>query len=119
MKRARKITKIRERRAIRARAKIFGTSARPRLSVFRSNRATYCQLIDDTKGITIASASSRDKEFGTAKGKANLAHKLGEKIAKLAADKKVLAVVFDRGSYKYHGRVKAVADGARAGGLKV
>ena len=93
-------------RARRARAKFFGTSQRPRLSVFRSNKFIYVQLIDDENGKTLVAAKS-DKSEG-----------LGQEIAKKAKELKIDTVVFDRGSYQYHGRVKAVADGAREGGLK-
>lgn len=100
----------------RTRAKISGTGERPRLSVFRSNSAIYAQLIDDQKGITIAGISEKNIE---AKGtKSEKSKQLGIHIAKLAKEKKINLVVFDRGRYKYHGRVKAVAEGAREGGLE-
>jgi large subunit ribosomal protein L18 len=99
----------------RIRAKIRGTSARPRLAVYRSLKRMTVQLIDDDAGKTIAAASTRD-------AKATLsvdgAKKLGELIAGKAKDKKITAVVFDRSGYKYHGRVKALADAAREGGLQ-
>ncbi|MDI3496336.1 MAG: large subunit ribosomal protein [Patescibacteria group bacterium] len=104
------------RRHGRVRVKISGTAKRPRLSVFRSNRGMYLQLIDDNEGKTLVSAASREiKEKGK---KIELSFKLGKLIAEKAKKQKIEAVVFDRGSYKYHGRVKAVADGAREGGLK-
>ena len=98
------------RRHKRVRAKIFGASKRPRLCVFRSNKYIYAQLINDEKGAIIASA----------KGGLNIkeAKKVGESIAKKALGNKIDKVVFDRGGYKYHGRVKALADGAREAGLK-
>ena len=103
----------------RTRSKIKGTSQRPRLSVFRSNRYTCVQLIDDASGQTMASASTREM---TIKGKekeknTSLSYKLGEIIAQKAIEKGVKEAVFDRGDYKYHGRVKALAEGAREGGL--
>lgn len=112
--------KMRERRKARARARIFGTAEAPRLSVFRSNRASYAQLIDDDKGITIVSASA--KELSAAdrkKPKIAQAGLVGEMLGKRAVEKGVLKAVFDRGPYKYHGRVAAVADGARKGGLSI
>lgn len=106
-----------DQRARRTRAKIRGTAERPRLSVFRSNQHFYAQLIDDTKGVTIAAVS--DKELGTKVTHitVDMAKDLGTRMAKVAQDKGVKAVVFDRGSYRYHGRVEAFATGAREGGL--
>ncbi len=101
----------------RARAKVFGTSEKPRLSVFRSNKYTYAQLIDDVKGNTIASASTL--EIGKKGKKAQLAKELGTLIAEKAKKAGVKNAVFNRSMYKYHGRVKAVAEGAREGGLKI
>lgn len=106
----------RKRRAGRARARIRGTSERPRLSVFRSNTAIYAQLIDDEAGKTILSISSRGMKGE--KGKAALAEKVGESLAKKATEKGIKKVVFDRGRYLYHGRVKALAESARKGGLQ-
>ncbi len=104
------------RRHARVRAKIVGTASRPRLSVFRSNRGMFLQLIDDASGKTIASASTIEVK---AKGKkVEISKELGKMIAEKAAAKKITAVVFDRGAYKYHGRVQAVAEGAREGGLQ-
>ncbi|MBP6913512.1 MAG: 50S ribosomal protein L18 [Candidatus Levybacteria bacterium] len=113
-----KIKKIRiERRKLRTRKKIISMSTLPRLSIFRSNVKVYAQIIDDKKGVTLVSAN--EKELKDAEGtKINKSEKLGELIAKKAIDKKIEAVVFDKGSYRYHGRVKAFADGARKGGLK-
>jgi len=96
------------------RAKIFGTEERPRLSVFKSNNYIYAQVIDDKKNITIVSASDMKIEKGS---KIEKATKTGEEVAKLALAKGVKAVVFDRNGFKYTGRVKALADGARQGGL--
>lgn len=117
----------RVRRHKRIRAIIKGTSKRPRLSVFRSNTHIYAQLIDDIKGITLFSVSDIEKpkiKKEKSKGKENLndkkmsAFKAGEILAKKAVEKGIGAVVFDRGGYKYHGRIKALADGAKQGGLK-
>ena len=105
-----------ERRHGRVRANVSGTITRPRLSVFRSNKGMYIQLINDEEGKTLVSASVKEiKKKGT---KVELAKELGLLIAEKAKKAKVTEVVFDRGSYQYHGRVKAVADGAREGGLK-
>ncbi len=116
------LNKIRERRKRRTRAKIFGTNDKPRLSVFRSNRYTYAQLIDDSVGKTIVGASTRELEKSKAKGqksKVLLSEQLGELIAKKAVEKGIKKAVFDRGKYKYHGRIKAVAESARKGGLQL
>lgn len=102
----------------RIRRKVEGTATRPRLSVYRSNKQIYCQLIDDLKGITLASASSQDDGVSGA-NKTEVARKVGELIASRANALQVQEVVFDRGGYLYHGRVKALADGARSGGLKL
>ncbi len=111
-----------ERRHKRVRAKISGTAARPRLSVFRSNRGMFLQLIDDERGVTLASASVLEiKPAKGAKdegGKVARSQELGKLLASKAKDKKITKVVFDRGAYKYHGRVKAAAEGAREGGLE-
>lgn len=104
------------RRRGRVRVKISGTASRPRLSVFRSNRGMFVQLIDDENGKTLASARTQEvKEKGA---KTELSFALGKMLAEKAQAKKISEVVFDRSSYKYHGRVKAVAEGAREGGLK-
>lgn len=109
----------RQKRHARVRAKLSGTEARPRLNVFRSNQHIYAQLIDDVKGVTLASASTLDKEFGTeATSNAAAAQKVGELIAKRAIEKGYKTVVFDRGGYLFHGRVKALADAARENGLE-
>jgi large subunit ribosomal protein L18 len=101
------------------RNKISGETSRPRLSVFRSNTEIYAQLIDDIKGQTLASASSRDKDIVAHKGNKTEKSKLvGTAIARKATELGLKEVVFDRGGYLYHGRVKAVADGAREAGLK-
>lgn len=100
----------------RVRAKAEGTAAKPRLCVFRSNQFIYAQLIDDTTGKTILAAND-----STTKGKekkVDSSKKVGLEIAKLAIEKKITEVIFDRGGNKYHGRVKALAEGAREGGLK-
>lgn len=100
------------------RKKIQGTSERPRLAVYRSNKEIYAQVIDDVKGVTIAGASSLIKEINAAGGDKSTKSKLvGQEIAKRAKEKGVEAVVFDRGGYKYHGRVKALAESAREAGL--
>lgn len=113
-----KIKLKRERRKKRVRAKIFGTKERPRLSVFRSNKHIYCQLIDDEKGHTLLSASDLELKEISEKNRLKIAFEVGKLIAKKALEKNIQKVVFDRGPYKYHGRVKALAEGARAGGLK-
>ncbi len=97
----------------RVRAKISGTPERPRLNVFRSNKHIYAQLIDDVNGVTLAAASTMDKAFEGNGGNKDAARKVGQTIAKLALDKKIEDVVFDRGGYLYHGRVKELADGAQ------
>jgi large subunit ribosomal protein L18 len=103
----------------RVRSKISGTSVKPRLSVYRSNNEIYAQLIDDVNGVTLASASSRDKDIDvTSKTKSEASIIVGEAIAKKALDKKIDSISFDRGGYLYHGRVKSLAEGARKGGLK-
>jgi large subunit ribosomal protein L18 len=102
----------------RVRAKVTGTEARPRLSVFRSLNNIYAQLIDDTKGVTIASASTLDKEVKTKASNIEAAKEVGTLIAKRAAENKIDTVVFDRNGYLYHGKVKALAEAAREAGLK-
>ena len=109
----------RGRRRKRIRKKISGRPGRPRLSVFRGNRNMSCQVIDDERGVTLVSASTLETEFrdrGRMK-KTEAAEFLGAMIAKRSLDKGVTTVVFDRGGYKYHGRVKALADSARENGL--
>lgn len=103
----------------RIRKKISGSATKPRLSVFRSNADIYAQLINDDLGVTVASASSRQKDIAAQKGtKSEKSKMVGEAIARKATELGLDTVVFDRGGYLYHGRVKAVADGAREGGLK-
>lgn len=102
----------------RVRSKISGTSERPRLDVFRSNSHIYAQIIDDSKGVTLASAASNEKDFGISGGNCEGARKVGKLIAERAKKNKITEVVFDRGGYIYHGRVKELAEGAREGGLK-
>ena len=102
----------------RVRGKISGTPERPRLNVYRSEANIYAQIIDDVNGVTLASASTLDKEFEGAGGNADAAKKVGLKIAERALAKGIETVVFDRGGYIYHGRVAALAEGAREGGLK-
>lgn len=106
------------RRRTRVRGKITGTVQRPRLNVYRSLNHIYAQIIDDVKGVTLVAASSVEKDFGMAGGNKEAAKKVGELIAKRAAEKGITEVVFDRGGYVYHGRVKELAEGAREGGLK-
>lgn len=107
-------SELRARRHRRVRAKVKGTAERPRMAVFRSNRALYVQIIDDTKGATLASADSRKM---TKKNMKEQAAALGEAIAESAKKKGITAVVFDRGGFTFTGRVQALADSARAHGL--
>ena len=102
----------------RVRGKISGTAECPRLNVFRSANNIYAQIIDDVKGVTLAAASSLDKDFNGNGGNKEAARKVGGMIAKRAAEKGISKVVFDRGGYIFHGRVKELAEGAREGGLK-
>lgn len=102
----------------RVRGKISGTAERPRLSVFRSENNIYAQLIDDVAGVTLAAASTVEKGFEGKGGNIEAAKRVGEAIAQRALKKGIEDVVFDRGGYIYHGRVKALAEGAREGGLK-
>ena len=110
--------KARQARHKRVRAKISGTAECPRLNVFRSLQNIYAQLIDDVKGETLVSASTVEKDFEEYGGNKSAAHKVGELLAKRAAEKGIENCVFDRGGYIYHGRVKELADGAREGGFK-
>jgi large subunit ribosomal protein L18 len=107
----------------RIRRKVSGTPERPRLTVFRSLSNIYAQLIDDTKGTTLLEASSLSKELTdeikSSKGKVSKSKLVGKLIAKKATEKGITTVVFDRSGYQYHGRIKAVAEGAREGGLKI
>lgn len=111
------VSKIARRNKIktRIRGKVSGTAERPRMTVFRSNKSIYVQLVDDLAGATLASASSKGLEGGT---KTEIAAKVGEAIAGKAKEKGIDTVVFDRNGYLYHGRVKSLADAARKGGLK-
>ncbi|ALX49379.1 50S ribosomal protein L18 [Lentibacillus amyloliquefaciens] len=109
---------VRKKRHARVRKSVFGTEERPRLNVYRSNKHIYAQLIDDVAGSTVASASSNDNELNLeATGNVEAAKQVGEMVAKRAGDKGYKIVVFDRGGYLYHGRVKALADAARENGL--
>lgn len=110
---------VRKKRHARVRTKLSGTAGRPRLNVFRSNQHIYAQVIDDVNGVTLASASTLDKELSL-EGTSNVAaaQKVGELVAKRAVEKGVSEVVFDRGGYLYHGRVKALAEAAREAGLQ-
>lgn len=108
----------RQRRHKRVRAVIKGTAARPRLNVFRSLQHIYAQLVDDDAGRTLASASTQDKEIAGSGGNKEAARKVGKLLAERAKEKKITAVVFDRGGYLYHGRVQELAEGAREGGLQ-
>lgn len=109
---------MRLKRHTRVRGKISGTAARPRLSVYRSTNHIYAQIIDDVNGVTLVSASTLEKGFSGATGNAAAAEKVGKAVAEKAVKAGISEVVFDRGGYIFHGRVKALADGARAGGLK-
>jgi large subunit ribosomal protein L18 len=109
----------RYRRHLRVRKKVNGTPERPRLVVFRSSKHIYAQLVDDTKGLTLFGASDRSEGIAIeGKGKTAKSFALGKLIAAKAKTQGITTVVFDRGGYQYHGRVKAVADGARKGGLE-
>lgn len=108
----------RERRHLRVRKKIHGTPERPRLSVFRSLKHMYAQVIDDVNGVTLVAASTMDPQFEGYGGNAQAAKAVGELVAKRCQEKGIENVVFDRGGNLYHGRVKALAEGAREKGLK-
>ena len=110
--------KARQRRHLRVRNHIAGTAARPRLNVFRSLKNIYAQIIDDEKGVTLVSASSKDKGFSQYGGNVEAAKAIGAAVAKKALEKGITEVVFDRGGYIYHGRVAALAEAAREAGLK-
>lgn len=114
------LSKIERRQRIKYRIKktVSGTAQRPRLVVFRSNSEIYAQIIDDTKGVTLVAASSRDKYLKVSGTKTERAKQVGEAIAKKALAAGIETVSFDRGGYLYHGRVKSLAEGAREGGLK-
>lgn len=106
-----------ERRKRRVRKKILAKKERPRLSVFRSNRHLYAQIIDDTKGITLVSVRDTQLDLKEKKSKLEIAFELGKLVAKKAIEKGIKKVVFDRSGYKYHGKVQRLAEGAREGGL--
>jgi large subunit ribosomal protein L18 len=108
----------RERRKLRIRKKISGTAERPRLTVFRSNKQIYAQVVDDAHGSTLAEATSLKLERAAEVNKSKLAEQVGEAIAQVCLGKGIKQVVFDRNGYIYHGRVKALAEGARKGGLE-
>ena len=116
-----KFTKEGRRKRIhyRIRKKIRGTAERPRLSVYRSNRAIYCQLVDDVAGTTLLAASTMDKGVPTGGTKTEQSKAVGKLLAERAKAAGIETTVFDRGGYLYHGRVKALAEGAREGGLKL
>ena len=112
-------TDRRERLRFRIRKTVSGTSVRPRLAVFRSNKEIYAQIIDDVNGKTITAASSRDKGIDASKlNKTEAANLVGKALAEKALKAGVESITFDRGGYLYHGRVKSLAEGAREGGLK-
>lgn len=114
-----KRTRVQRRKRIRG--KVYGTAERPRLSVFRSTRHIYAQIIDDDMGSVLASASTMDAQLRGSKkygGNVDAAREVGKLLAERAATKKIEVVSFDRGGFKYHGRVKALAEAARDGGLK-
>ena len=109
----------RGRRKIRVRKKVRGSAERPRLSVFRSAKHIYAQVIDDVAGVTLASASTMQKPIaGESGNKGDLAKQVGMAIAEACKGKEILKVSFDRNGYRYHGRIRAIADGAREGGLE-
>lgn len=108
----------RRRRHFRVRKKVAGTASRPRLAVFRSNRYIYAQVIDDRSGATLASASSRERPLGDKTLTVETAKEVGKLVGGRTKDAGIDSVVFDRGGYAYHGRVKALADGAREAGLE-
>ena len=109
---------MRLKRHVRVRGKVSGTAERPRLNVFRSNANIYAQIIDDVNGVTLVSANTLEKGFEGSTGNAEAAKKVGAVLAERAKAKGIEEVVFDRGGYVYHGRVAALAEGAREGGLK-
>lgn len=110
--------KQRKKRQTRVRSKIFGTSDRPRLSVYRSNRYINVQIIDDVRRETLLGLSEKSLSLGEALPPVERARAMGEELAKRAKGKKINRVVFDRGAYRFHGRVRALAEGARSGGLE-
>ena len=118
MNRLEKKTHRRERRKVRVRTKVNGTTERPRMSVYRSNRYTYIQVIDDSKGHTVCASSNKAAEGREIKNTVKEIGKLGELIGAKLKEKGIEQVVFDRNGYRYHGLVKAIAEGARKAGLK-
>ena len=110
--------KLRKKRHLRVRTRISGTPECPRLNVFRSLSNIYAQVIDDVNGVTLVSASTKDKDFKNYGGNIEAAKAVGEAVAKRALEKGITEVVFDRGGYVYHGRVAALAEAAREAGLK-
>ena len=102
----------------RVRNKISGTAEKPRLNVYRSNKEIYAQLVDDTSGKTLASASSLSKSFNKEGTKSDQAKEVGKKLAEIAQQAGITTCAFDRSGYRYHGRIKQLAEGAREGGLK-
>jgi len=110
---------LRRKRHARIRLRLSGTAERPRLSVFRSTRFIYAQVIDDTTGRTLAAASSQESALASSPGKLASAEAVGKALAERAKKAGVSQVVFDRGGYRYHGRVRSLAEGARAGGLEL
>jgi len=111
-------TDARRHRHFRVRKKVHGSATRPRLAVFRSNRYIYAQIIDDDQGVTVASASSREGSFAGKTLTVETATEVGKLVGARAKDAGIDEIVFDRGGFAYHGRVKALADGARTAGLK-
>lgn len=107
----------REKRKLGIRSNLTGTAEKPRLSVFRSNKHIHAQLIDDVKGITLAAAGSDMQDASTKASKTEISFEIGKALAKKAVDLGISVAVFDRNGYRYHGRVKSLADGAREGGL--
>jgi large subunit ribosomal protein L18 len=110
---------LRRKRHARLRLRLTGTPDRPRLSVFRSSRFIYAQVIDDTSGTTLAAASSREPSLAGSNGKVAAAEAVGKAVAERARAAGVKTVVLDRGGYRYHGRVRSLAEGAREGGLEL
>jgi len=109
---------LRERRHKRIRKKIFGTKERPRLCVFKSNRYIYAQVIDDREGNTLVAASSLEKEIGASNINCDVSKRVGLLIGKRAIEKGIKKIVFDRGGYRYHGNIKALAEGIREVGIE-
>ena len=111
-------TDARRHRHFRVRKRVHGTATRPRLAVFRSNKHIYAQVIDDDAGVTVASASSREGKLGKSSLTVDLASEVGKLVGSRAKEAGIDSIVFDRGGFAYHGRVKALADGAREAGLE-